>query len=110
MCAAAKKAKESKDPNSTVHKEYRTFVFLFAVTIFHELGHVFITFLSRGDADTPEGKESEYLANMSGIHGEEKPEAGYTLERLVFSGIVSHACDPDKKDDDSQVCSTCIDC
>ena len=108
MCAAAKKAKESNDPNSTVHKQYRTFIFLFAVTIFHELGHVFITFLSLGDADTPEGKESEYILNMSDIQGEEKPESGYTLERLVFGGIVAHFCD--KELDDSQACSTCIVC
>ena len=106
MCAAAKKAKESNDPNSTEHKQYRTFVFMFAVTIFHELGHVFITFLSLGDADTPD--EKEFIPEWGGIDGTNRPESGYVLENLVFGGITAHGCD--KELDDGQVCSTCIFC
>ena len=94
MCAAAKKTRESKDPKT--HQQYRTFVFLFAITIFHELGHVFINFLSRGDYGTPEE------LNAPGMHGPGQSEAGAGLEALVFDGIVMHA--RDVAYDESQVC------
>ena len=94
MCAAAKKARESKDPKT--HQQYRTFVFLFAITLFHELGHVFITFLSRDDYETPEE------LNTPGIHEPGQSEAGASLEILVFNGTVMHA--RDVAYDESQVC------
>lgn len=99
MCAAAEKAKKSKDPNSKEHKQYRTFIFLLATTLFHELGHVFITFLSLGERGTPK----KFQSGMVGEPKESfKPEAGNTLERMVFGGSVVCARHDDY--DETQVC------
>ena len=97
MCAAATKAKKSKDPNSKEHGDYRIFIFLFAITFFHELGHVFITYLSLGEQATPE----ELTPDLSGQHARTEGEAGNSLEGFVFGGSVVHARDVDY--DDSQV-------
>ena len=96
MCAAAKNAKGT-NPNSKEHKYYRLFVFLIATTLFHELGHIFITFLSLGDADTP----PEHVPELAGIHARTEPESGNILEGKVFGGSVVHGRDP--KSDDTQV-------
>ncbi|CAF9921368.1 hypothetical protein IMSHALPRED_005164 [Imshaugia aleurites] len=95
MCAAAKNAKGT-NPNSKEHKYYRLFVFLIATTLFHELGHIFITFLSLGDADTP----PEHVPELAGIHARTEPESGNILEGKVFGGSVVHGRDP--KSDDTQ--------
>lgn len=97
MCAAAKKAKESNDPKSKEHEQYRTFIFFFAVTLFHELGHVFITFLSLGERDSPE----EMVPKLIDPYQRDQAEAGITLEGLVFGGYVIHARDDNY--DESQV-------
>ena len=98
MCTAAKKAKECNDPNSKENQQYRLFIFLFAITLFHELGHLFITFLSMGKNDTP----PELRPELDGIYHRPKPEAGNFLEGLVFGGSVIHARDDCY--DESQVC------
>lgn len=82
LCAAAKRARESKDPNSKEHQQYRVFIFDLAITLFHELGHVYITFLSLGGSSTPE----ELIPQMHGIHARNHPEAGNSLEAMVFGG------------------------
>ena len=76
MCAAATKAKISDDPNSKEHEDYRIFISLFTITFFHDLGHVFITFLSLGEQPTP----NELTPNLSGIHKRTEGEAGNSLE------------------------------
>lgn len=69
MCTAAKNAKGT-NPNSKNHKYYRLFVFLIATTFFHGLGHIFITCLSLGDADTP----PEYVPDLPGIQASKEPQ------------------------------------
>lgn len=97
MCAAATKAQKSDDPNTKEHEDYRNFIFLFAITIFHEHGHVFIAFLSLGEQPTP----NELAPNLSGIHERTEGEAGNRLEGLIFGHSVVHG----RHDhyDDSQV-------
>lgn len=95
MCEAAKKAKKSNDSNSKESKRYRSFVFLHALTIMHELAHVFVTYLSRGGTDTPPELDADDITNAMG-------ESGAFLEQLIFGGVVIHAHDPN--DDAGQVC------
>ena len=98
MCAAAEKAKKSNDLNSKEHKQYRTFIFNFATTLFHELGHVFITFLSLGKKTTPKKFKRELVGEPKESI---KPEAGSTLERMVFGGSV--VCARNDEYDERQV-------
>lgn len=95
MCEAAKKAEKSNDPNSKESKRYRTFVFLYATTIIHELAHVFVTYLSRGGTITPPEVNAGDAKNTEG-------ESGSYLEEQVFGGVVLHPRDPN--DDAGQVC------
>ena len=69
MCTAAKNAKGT-NPSSRKHKYYRLFVFLIATTLFHELGYIFIIFLSLGDVDTP----PEYVPDLPGIQASKEPQ------------------------------------
>ena len=98
IIAAARKAKESKDPNSKEHQQYRNYVFLLAHTIYHELGHVFITFLSLGESSTPEKGRSDDHTFDEG----DRPEAGKRVEALVFGGKIYHVYDDAL--DANQVC------
>ena len=97
MCTAAKKAEASNDPDSEESKEYRIFVFLFVTTIFHELGHMFTTFLALGEKNTPD----KFRPDLSGIHAPGGAEMGNVFEEYVFGGSVVYGLDDAL--DDNQV-------
>ena len=106
MCAAARKAKTSNDLNSMEHKHYRIFIFYFAVTFFHELGHVFITFLSLGDEN--KGTPPELIPKLAGILDKMYPEAGNSLEGFIFGGSVQHGRDDDYDDTQASLYMLCL--
>lgn len=53
MVTAATKAEQTNDPNNHESKRYRTFIFVFANVILHEIGHLLLTFLTKGRTDSP---------------------------------------------------------
>lgn len=98
MCITAKKAKETNNPKSQESEQYRNFIFFFATTLVHELAHLFVTFLSLGDSNTP----PELVPKLSGIHKRDYAESGNYLEELLFGGSVVFQYDNDY--DQHQVC------
>ena len=68
------RAKSAEDTEGHIYDAYRIIQFQFVVTIFHEIGHVFVTWLGKGLDNTPPGEDGK------------KGESGYKLEELVFCG------------------------
>lgn len=77
---------------------FRAFLFMTTNTFLHELGHVFITFLSKGQEQTPSqiNTPSENMPESEG-------EAGQALEYLIFDGTLEHYHDPSSSAPDDQV-------
>lgn len=98
MLVAAEDAKNSKDASSKEYKRYRTFLFLFAITFLHELGHLFISFLVKDGRDSPPQLSIDLVDD---IHGD-STESGRLLEVLLFGGAVVPA--RDSADDVGQAC------
>ena len=73
----------------------RIIQFQFVVTILHETGHIFFTFLSKGAIDTP---------NLPDKPG----ESGFRLEELVFGGRLVFLRDKRVGDSDYGVCPRTI--
>ena len=99
MVAAMTRAEQTNDPNDHEHKRFRSFKFVFANTLLHEIGHVFVTFLTKGRTATP----SHLQADVAGYSGEHEGEAGRNLETIIFGGTIEYY--RDHADDDSQVLS-----
>lgn len=99
MLAAADKAKNSK--SSDDRSDLTLYLFFFATTVLHEIGHLFVTYLSQGKEDTPinVGPRDAFPEGE-----EERGEAGYNLEHRLFGGKLIWARHPDREDNDSQVC------
>ncbi|KAM0804370.1 hypothetical protein BDR22DRAFT_885632 [Usnea florida] len=53
LCLAARLAKADHNTNSKEHQRYRRFMYQLAITMVHEMAHIFITFLTGGDSNTP---------------------------------------------------------
>ena len=81
MCIAGRHAVEANDPNLDAPKRFRHFLFQYAVTMLHELAHIYITFLGLGKIDTPPHIASEVIKKSSDIG-----ESGRWLEEKVFGG------------------------
>ena len=81
--------------NSKEHQRYRRFVYNIAVTMVHEFGHMFITFLAQGRSNTP--------PSMPGKVGALTGEAGDELEILLFGGI--NVATRNNDEDEAQVYS-----
>ncbi len=71
---------------------YKIFQFEFVVTILHEIGHVFVSYLCKGLDDTPPDSPSE------------EGESGFHLEKLVFGGLLRIRRDTRSKDRHYGVC------
>ena len=67
-------------------QHFRTFVFMFAHVFLHELGHMLVTFLTKGEAATP----PRIRAQVSGYSDEYKGEAGRNLELILFGGNLEY--------------------
>lgn len=97
MVRAARKEKKASNAaeRKKHHENHRNFLFLHANSLFHEIGHLFIAYLS---------KDQESCATPTTMKGPlifeknpEKGEAGRKLEALVFGGTMEYMVDPDKK-------------
>ena len=97
MVAAATRA-SPRDHKHYDNEQYRTFTFLFANTLLHEIGHLLVTFLTKGRARTPVrmGALTKGYSQCS-----ERGEAGRNLETIIFGGTMEYC--HDYTHDDSQV-------
>ncbi|KAL9066077.1 MAG: hypothetical protein Q9161_007802 [Pseudevernia consocians] len=84
MLAAAIIAKGSVE-----NREFADFLFMFSNTIFHEMAHVFITYLGRGKETTPPNSMLRTPKSSDAV-----AEAGFDLEIGMFGGIVYYYSDP----------------
>lgn len=97
MVAAGIRAAQTNNPNDYENKRFRTFIFMFANTFLHEIGHVLVTFLTKGRTWTP----PRITAQVGGYSGDFHGEAGRNLETIIFGGTMEYYLDP--ADDESQV-------
>ena len=90
-------ATADSDKNSENHKRYRRFVYNTAMSLVHEVGHIFITYLTGGESGTPPSEPS----GAGLLYG----EGGRDLEHDLFGGV--HSCMRNLGDNmgDDQVCS-----
>ena len=86
MVKAFDKAAQTNDPLDTNKQHFQAFVFMFAHVLLHELGHMLVTFLTRGEAVTP----PRIRAQVSGYSGKYKGEAGRNLELILFGGNLEY--------------------
>lgn len=100
MLGAAVGEKTSTDKKNLVSQDYRNFLFTFASSILHEIGHVFFTYLLKGVGDTP----SKIRAHLIGKEHDTEGECGRSLEQLVFGGVVSYWRDPITGNSRGDVC------
>ncbi|CAD6575623.1 MAG: hypothetical protein ASARMPREDX12_007396 [Alectoria sarmentosa] len=96
MVAAATRAHRTNDPSDNENKRFRTFIFLFANTFLHEIGHTLVTFLTKGRTSTPR----HIRATIRGYSADGRGEAGRNLEEIIFGGTMEFY--RDRADDDSQ--------
>lgn len=105
MVRAAKKAKQAT--NDTEEKiVHDNFLFTGANTLIHEIGHMFITYLSGGgeDGNTPTAMKPRADFDQSPNKG----EAGRKLEALIFGGVIENWEDPDPGHEKREVCSQAV--
>ena len=84
MVKAFHETARTNDPLDKQH--FQTFVFMFAHVFLHELGHMLVTFLTRGEAVTP----PRIRAQVSGYSDKYKGEAGRNLELILFGGSLEY--------------------
>ncbi len=102
MVKAARQAKQAT--NNTAREHYEAFLFKHANTLLHEIGHVFITYLSKGGQLTP----PTIIAQTSYKSNPDKGEAGRKLEALVFGGTIEYWEYPDAETRDDAVSSLMV--
>ena len=102
MVAAAIAAYSSQDKDSLTSQEYRDFKFLFATTILHELSHIFLTYLTKGNELTPPSMRAFATTTAPTRAG----ESGHLMEQLVFGGQISFFRDHVVGSLDTSVCSS----
>ena len=90
-------AKANPDIHSEEHQRFRRFVYNTAITMVHEMGHLFLTFLNGGESGTPPSEP--------GYGGFVYGEAGRELEFLLFGGFHAFIRNPNDVAADAQVCS-----
>lgn len=81
------------------HHPFQAFLFMTANTLLHELGHVFVTYLTKGQSASP----PQVNAVTEGVQGGEG-EAGLALESLIFGGTIAYFQEPVSGTPDDQVC------
>ena len=100
LCVAGMAAEASKDKDSPEQQRFRTFLFIQATTIYHELGHMYTTYVGLGEISTPPTADSSAKTNQA---SKKAGEAGAYLEEQTFGGMMTVI--RGKKEDDGQVCS-----
>lgn len=96
MLDLKKKSNSAEDKEGHILNAYRIIKFQFVVTILHEIGHIFFTYLSEGLDNSPP-------------HQSRKPgESGFRLEELVFGGELHFLRDKRLGDEENVVCPSTI--
>ena len=96
MLDLKQKSNTAEDKEGHIFNAYRTIKFQFVVTILHEIGHIFFTYLSEGMDESPP-------------HQSRKPgESGFRLEEMVFGGELHFLHDKRLGDEDHGVCPSTI--
>ena len=90
MIAAATRAMYSNDRHDYDNREYRTFLFIFANTFFHETCHLFTTFLTKGREATP----PHVAPQVKEYSTMDKGEFGRYMETVVYGGTLEYYRDP----------------
>ena len=96
MVNASDQAEQTNDPRDINNQRFRSFVFMIAHVFLHELSHMLVTFLTRGEAGTP----PRIRAQLSGYSDKDRGEAGRNLELILFGGNQEYYFGD--ADDDSQ--------
>lgn len=97
MGTAAILAARTGNPSDHANKRFRTFIFMFANTFFHEMAHMLVTFLTQDLTLTPPNIGPRISGYSNGGIG----EAGRYLETTVFGGTLEYY--RDHSDDGGQV-------
>ena len=92
MVAAATRASYSNDRHDYDNREYRTFLFIFANTFFHETCHLFTTFLTKSRTATP----PHVAPQVGGYSKMNKGEFGRYMETVVYGGTLEYYRDPSR--------------
>lgn len=102
MCKAGVRAETYKDPELVDSARFKSHLFAMANTLFHELTHVFVTFLGQGRTETP----LEFLPRLDAQSGQRSTgDAGEWLEENVIGGQVVIMRDPNVTgENEDQVC------
>ena len=87
MIAAATKALQTGDHRHYDNKQFRTFIFIIANALFHEICHLLVTFLTRGQMNTPRRMGAEI---MGYDYNKTCGEAGRNLETIVHGGPLEY--------------------
>lgn len=80
---------------------FQAHLFMIINTLVHEIGHVFITYLTEGREETTPPNINALAQDVPGDNG----EAGLALECLIFGGTINYFRDPIGGNSDDQVCS-----
>lgn len=94
MCGTGVAAEGSVNPDSDEQQRFRVYLFTFAKSMLHEIGHMFVTFLTHGETTTP----PHISGKVAGYEGK-RGEAGERLENLIFGGRVVVMAKPDDRED-----------
>ena len=97
MWRAGVQAARSGDPNLKESKRFQTFMFALSKALYHELGHMFVTFLGGGVVDTP----PHIVVHTPGEPLRASGEAGRFVENQLFGGLITVL--KDEEDDGDQV-------
>ena len=104
MLAAAIIAKGSVE-----NRAFADFLFMSSNALLHEMAHVFITYLGRGEEDTPPSSTDATDATVeTDSNYEYNTEAGFDLEFGMFRGKVNYYNDPDNATPVDGVCSNIV--
>ena len=71
---------------------FRNLLFMTTHTLFHEICHVFVTYLTKGEGETPP-QINDPTVRVDGNGG----EAGRNIEYLVFGGTMNWFHEPDSE-------------
>ena len=87
MVSAVTRAGQTPENLHYDNTQFRTFVFIFANMFLHEMGHLLITFLTKGQTATPlhMGAQTGGYALRAG-----NGEAGRNLETIIFGGTIEY--------------------
>ena len=85
MCKALANSRKSQGRFSADARDHQNLCFLFANTLVHEIAHVFITYLSKGQDAMPPG----LMPRLPGIVPLCGGISGKFQEEVVFGGISS---------------------